>query len=162
AVGRGAWGVGRRAKSVSVFGRSLRRPTAHGPRPTAHAPQGWGMGRRWWHAIAGLGLAGLMACGQGPATVAVRSLDEPTATAAATGRGAATPGTGAAPAASAPPTATRPPGSAPPAPTRAPASPTAGGGAPAVPQPNGTIPAGWQVYRGPAALPVVGAYPPDW
>ena len=120
------------------------------------------MGRRWWHAIAGLGLAGLMACGQGPATVAVRSLDEPTPTAAATGRGAATPAIGTTPAASAPPTATRPPGSAPPAPTRAPASPTAGGGAPAVPQPNGTIPAGWQVYRGPAALPVVVAYPPDW
>jgi hypothetical protein len=38
------------------------------------------------------------------------------------------------------------------------APPTA---APAQPQPNGTVPAGWQVYTG-TAVPFVMAYPPGW
>ncbi len=48
-------------------------------------------------------------------------------------------------------------------------APTSGGGGvtppagpTAVPQPNGTIPAGWLVYRGPAYFPFAIAYPPDW
>ena len=45
---------------------------------------------------------------------------------------------------------TRPPAAA------SPAGPTA------IPQPSGAIPAGWQVYRGPAEFPIVVAYPPDW
>lgn len=50
--------------------------------------------------------------------------------------------------------------SLPPAPTRPPAA-TPSGPTP-VPQPNGAIPAGWKIYRGPPALPFVVAYPPDW
>jgi hypothetical protein len=46
------------------------------------------------------------------------------------------------------PAATRP-ASAPPAAT-------------AIPQPNGTIPADWKVYRGSPEFPFVVAYPPDW
>jgi hypothetical protein len=30
------------------------------------------------------------------------------------------------------------------------------------PQPNGPIPAGWKIYRGPVEFPIVFAYPPDW
>ncbi|MFN8541741.1 MAG: hypothetical protein U0232_30230, partial [Thermomicrobiales bacterium] len=30
------------------------------------------------------------------------------------------------------------------------------------PQPNGTVPAGWKIYRGGADFPFVVAYPPDW
>jgi hypothetical protein len=30
------------------------------------------------------------------------------------------------------------------------------------PQPNGTIPAGWKIYRGDPDFPFVVAYPPDW
>ncbi len=48
-------------------------------------------------------------------------------------------------------------------------APTGGGvgvtppaGPTAVPQPKGTIPAGWLTYRGPTYFPFAIAYPPDW
>ncbi|HET8627635.1 MAG TPA: serine/threonine-protein kinase [Thermomicrobiales bacterium] len=61
----------------------------------------------------------------------------------------------------APPTATTAPALAPtPAPTAAAVVPAAARPA-ATPQPRGTVPAGWQVYRG-TRVPFAIAYPPGW
>jgi hypothetical protein len=42
-------------------------------------------------------------------------------------------------------------------PSAAPTSPSG-----TTPRPNGPVPAGWKVYTGPRAFPIVIAYPPDW
>jgi hypothetical protein len=131
-----------------------------------------------------LGLAAVLAlaaCGGSTAT-SVSSLATPTATVAA-------PVASGAPAASSAPAASAAPSRA--EPTRGIASPTAVAavnptpnatqvaripgatatatampsappGPTAIPQPNGAIPAGWQVYRGTPEFPFVVAYPPGW
>lgn len=107
---------------------------------------------RWRSWASLLLLLGLVACGGATGTASTLGLADATATdtptrASAGLGGARAPATDAAPTPGA--TATRPPA----------ASPTV---AAATPQPNGQVPAGWKVYRGPAALPFVVAYPPDW
>jgi hypothetical protein len=106
--------------------------------------------------LVGLLLVTLVACGGAAAPAPSQALTEPTATAApggapapAAGGTATTPST---PDISRATATTAPPSSSRPAATTA----------TAVPQPNGTIPAGWQIYRGSAAFPFVVAYPPDW
>ncbi|MDP9374055.1 MAG: hypothetical protein M3Q65_16675 [Chloroflexota bacterium] len=90
-----------------------------------------------------IGLLLLAACGgEAPATV-VGVLVEPSPTATATPSPTATP--------------TVPPPSS--APT---ARPAATATRAARPEPNGTVPAGWRIYRGPRQMPFVIAYPPDW
>lgn len=114
--------------------------------------------------LAGLLLAGLVACGGATTTSSGGLLADPTATAIPAGPGGITPTLVATAPSSAAPTP-RPTVAATtvPAATRPPApSPAATAGATAVPQPNGTVPAGWKVYRGPVEFPFVVAYPPDW
>jgi hypothetical protein len=108
--------------------------------------------------LVGLLLVTLVACGGAAAPAPSQALTEPTATAApggapapAAGGTATTPST---PDISRATATTAPPSSSRPAATTAAARTT--------PQPNGTIPAGWQIYRGSAAFPFVVAYPPDW
>ncbi|MGN6672052.1 MAG: hypothetical protein ACTHMA_02050 [Thermomicrobiales bacterium] len=103
--------------------------------------------------LAGLLLAGLVACRGATTTAPAQPLADTTATlvparatTSAAAAGGAAPRTTPTPGA----TATRPPE----------AAPTAA--ASTTPKPNGPVPAGWQVYRGPANLPFVVAYPPDW
>lgn len=117
---------------------------------------------RWRAFLPGLLLTGLVACG-GAVTTSPQVLTE--ATAPATPRGSATPRASASPAAAsssttaaAAPTVTRLPG----APPTTIATRTVASAATPVPQPNGTIPRGWKVYRGPIEIPFVIAYPPDW
>jgi hypothetical protein len=130
---------------------------------------------RWRLPILVLLLAALTACGGATATAPAQTLADPTATVAPTrtpapsvaARASAAPS---APVASAAPGATAAPSaaataraSAAPTATRAPAaSASAPAGPTAVPQPNGAVPAEWQVYRGTPEFPFVVAYPPDW
>jgi hypothetical protein len=118
---------------------------------------------RWRMLFPGLLLVALVACGGTTATTSNPPLADPTPT--------SIPASASAPASSAPRfapptfTATPPtPSSATPATrTTAPrAASTATLGATPVPQPNGTVPIGWKVYRGSPVFPFVVAYPPDW
>ncbi|MFN8515443.1 MAG: hypothetical protein U0841_23230 [Chloroflexia bacterium] len=126
-------------------------------------------------------LVALAACGSSVATAPARSLADSTATATAARTTATTRTTVTGPTAS----VTTARASA--APSIVPAInptpnatqirnfPTATSGTPAAsrpatarpvasvtPQPNGTVPAGWKIYRGGADFPFVVAYPPDW
>jgi hypothetical protein len=105
------------------------------------------MMNRWRVSFLGLLLTGLVACGSATTTTSNQSLDDSTPTTAAAG------GAAAAPTSSTPQARSTP---------SAPVAGTAPASAPATPQPNGTLPTGWQVYRGPADFPFVIAYPPDW
>ena len=114
---------------------------------------------RWHRTLPGLLLVGLIACGDAPAATVSQPLAGATAPAAAT---SATSGPRVASAATATPPAT---GAARTAATEAPTAtpaPTRAAGAALAPQPGGPVPGGWKVYRGPAAFPIVIAYPPDW
>jgi hypothetical protein len=101
--------------------------------------------KRWQGVFLGLLFTSLVACGSVTTTTFNQSLTDLTPTTAATS-GSATTGGAATP-------ESRTTSSSPRAATVA---------APATPQPNGTIPTGWKVYRGPADFPFVIAYPPDW
>ncbi len=98
--------------------------------------------------LAGLLLAGLVACGSATTTAPGQPLADASATPAPTRAAVSSAAPNAAPTAGA--TATRSSAASPPA------------AATAAPQPTGAVPAGWQIYRGPADLPVVVAYPPGW
>jgi hypothetical protein len=122
--------------------------------------------------LAILVLIALVACGGAPESVGNQIPVNPTGTAAVASR-PPSPSTG--PVTSAPPAPSSAPAAAPtvaprpttsasappaaPAPSSAPAPSTSSA---TTPQPNGPIPAGWNVYIGPRAFPIVIAYPPDW
>jgi hypothetical protein len=117
-------------------------------------------------------LVALVACGGTPESIGNQVPTNPAVTAPAASRppSASIGPTAAAPLApsSAPaaiptvgprPATTSAPPAASPAPSSAPAPSTSSA---TKPQPNGPIPAGWKVYYGPRAFPIVIAYPPDW
>lgn len=105
---------------------------------------------RWRSILLGLLIAALVACG---GAVATPNQAGDTATATAPPSKSAPTG--------APPLAPGTPKTAATAATVPTATRTASAGTP-IPQPNGTLPAGWKVYRGPREFPIVIAYPPDW
>ena len=109
-----------------------------------------------------LGLVGLVACGGTITTAPPRVLVDSTPIGSTAPRGATAPRftpTTVPPSTSA---SARPSAAARATATTTSARPSAPPAATTIPQPRGTIPAGWQVYRGPTNFPIVIAYPPDW
>jgi hypothetical protein len=109
---------------------------------------------RWRSVSLGLLLVAVGACGSATSFTSTQVVTLPTATAVAATTAARPSGS---------PTATLPgpPGAVSTVvPTRD--ASTTPSDAPVAAQPNGPIPDGWKVYRGPKELPIVIAYPPDW
>lgn len=116
--------------------------------------------------LPGLLLVALVACGSA-ATTSNQSLADPTLTVAPRGSAAPTAGVSAPATPGAPATATitavpRASSAAAATATAPPASTPTQATTGVLPQPNGTIPAGWNVFRGPREFPFAIAYPPNW